>query len=505
MQKKDKKIIFYLHICKNYCTFAAGNNCKLHSYMKRIYLFAALFAAMTVGLMSCDKDKNNTAEEESGATVYDPGNKVEDHLLTAEQSKNKLMGIAQMMAAKFNPSDQKAALDLADQMADKYERYSWNDMENYFEDTYAPIYQMPRYVARVAKGTESVSGFMAYDYVFSFSKDKAIFEADDRNATWKYVGKPTENCVILRCSDNNGNLIEAKCWPEGATKTVSYDYEVVDNATDRKIQKHVQGELPEKICFSLKQGSTEHIHMEITQNIDFDVCNKIYFDLNARISNLRWTTTVNINPTSGSMAQAFYYGDEKLLSAAVNLPSYQLIAKTDRQSYEDWIKQYDDQYDDLIGKIGSADAVVDIMGWVQVKANVSDWGYLYSQGKKYHYASSYREDAQNLCNLINNNFSNGIYYGSDIKQAEVRAQVARRTESEYDYYSGTTREYTEFYPEGVLYFPQDQTTYAFEEYFVRKPFTDILETAENIANKYIRVSQLLNENVGEVHFHEEEY
>ena len=70
--------------------------------------------------------------------------------------------------------------------------------------------------------------------------------------------------------------------------------------------------------------------------------------------------------------------------------------------------------------------------------------------------------------------------------------------SDYDYYTGQQQEYYRYFPEGVLYFPEDKTTYGFDQYFDRKPFTDLQYTVEDLANKYIQLSKYLYDEVGTV-------
>jgi hypothetical protein len=96
-----------------------------------------------------------------------------------------------------------------------------------------------------------------------------------------------------------------------------------------------------------------------------------------------------------------------------------------------------------------------------------------------------------------------MYYGSDIEQASVVAKLAQDTWYDYGYYDEyqqrwVEEKHEEYYAEGVLYFKEDGTTYAFDEYFNRKPFTDLEYTLEDIANKYIRLSKYLYDEVGTV-------
>lgn len=270
-------------------------------------------------------------------------------------------------------------------------------------------------------------------------------------------------------------------------------------------QRTATGILPAKINFTFKHGDNELIRMELTQ--DMQKNDHAYFTVFARIVNLHWDADFRINSTNGSFAVAFYYGDESLISAIAHLPSYKLIDKEDYQTYEEWIEQYEDRYDELLRKVGSADAMADINGKAQVKVNVENASYVYRDLKRLDdqgISTRTQAGAQQYCNIINDGQTNGIYFNSDTKQADVRMQVREEegwnwywNEDIGDYYQ---EPYTYYDIEPVLYFPSDRTTYAFEQYFNRKPFTNLQYTIEDLANAYIRLSYYLYDEVGEVHF-----
>jgi len=143
----------------------------------------------------------------------------------------------------------------------------------------------------------------------------------------------------------------------------------------------------------------------------------------------------------------------------------------------------------LIREIGGADAVVDIFGMAQGKINITNGGQAYTDICRLdeNRVPDYTQDgAQQYCDAINNAQTNGIYFNSDTKQADVRMIALS---DEYSYW-----------PEPVLYFPIDGTSYAFEEYFDRKPFTELQQSVENLINSYIRISTWLTQNAGEIHF-----
>lgn len=449
---------------------------------KYLFLAASMLAAVTLGLSSC-KDGKNKADDTN--ENYGAGNKVEDGLLTPDESKEKLMGVAKMFAGKFNTNDQKVVAQLADNLYGKYQDYSFDAFEEHYKDRYDVLFAMPRYVSNVLSGRATP---LDRSYVFSFAGESAIFEANDNSHAWEYKGKASDNSFILRCKDNSGKQVEAKVWGEGAEHHLEYSW--VENG----VQHTAKGELPAKIVFTLRQGNTEHMRVVFTQELVKN--NHAFLGTSVSLANLSWTADLKVYSSKATAAFKFVCGKDALLTAAVNLPSFRLIDKQDSQSYEEWIEEYGNRYEEILKSIGAADAALDIMGWVQLKANIDNFSYLYRDANKYDLRSRDRASQEDMVQSINSHVSTGIYYGSDIKQAQVIAQLGR--ERRYDYY--TEQEYYNYFPEGVLYFPQDKTTYAFDQYFDRKPFTDLQYTIEDLANKYIQLSKYLYEEVGTVQF-----
>lgn len=550
---------------------------------KRFFIFAAV-AAIFFGFNACNQ---------ASSGHNDPEDKDNDKVtgqLTPEQTKEKLMKIATGITDKFNTEDQKDAIRLFDGLYGKYQDYSFEDAEDFYEGRYDELFRMPQYIRGVLNGSTRAVSDRAY--TFSFEGESAIWEADDRNRKWVYAGKAPDNSVILRAKDNNGVMCEAKAWGEGQTQAYSYTWEEYhweypyiylnpsniisgfasgyyngayrdfyfengswyyydyyygyqylafseiypyldwfsvsdynyysynnydshsgrfyrkDYDNGRKVsdgQRTATGILPEKIFFTFKHGNEELIRMELKQEMQKN--DHAYFTIFARVINLHWDADFRINSTNGSFAVAFYYGDESLISAIALLPSYKLIDKPDEQSYEDWIEQYEERYGDLLRQIGSADALVDINGKAQGKVNVENGGYIYRDIKRLDdqgVSTESQSGAQQYCEIINDGQTNGIYFNSDTKQADVRMQVFSEERWRYywDDYSGTYREeqYTAYGIEPVLYFPSDRTTYAFEQYFNRKPFTNLQYTLEDLVNAYIRLSNYLYDEVGTVEF-----
>lgn len=449
--------------------------------MKKHFFLIAALAAVLVAFTGCKDDVNS-----NGADGPDNGGK-SGKVLSPEETKQEMMNIANGLIGKFHTEDQKAAVELADGMYEKYENYDFEGIGNYFDNRYDDLFRIPKYVCAVAEGGNPVPA-MNHAYTFSFAGESVIWEADEANRTWKNMGKASDNSIIMRAKDKNGTMCEAKFWGEGAEKTYSYTW------TEDGESHTATGVLPAIVHFTLKQGSTLIMSADLQQDLQKN--NHATFNLAASVVNLRWTTDINIRSTDASLGFAFYYGSESLFSALINLPSYKLIDKQDNQSYEDWIEQYEERYEELIRQIGGADAVIDINGKAQIKANVGNAGQAYNSIMNLDRQGvdpESQQGAEQYCSIINGAQSNGIYIGN-AKQAEVRVIAMSETDSYYgeSYY----------WPEPVLYFAADGTSYAFEQYFEqnRKPFTDLMNSAENLVNAYIHLSSWLSQEVGDIDF-----
>ncbi len=449
------------------------------------YLFMVMMAAVTLSFNGCkDGPSGNGGGDNEGQGGGGEINKEAiTEQLSPEETKEHLMKIANGLVGKFNTNDQKAALQLMDGMIEKYETYDWEPIGNYFETRYQDLFAAPRYMRAVLKGESPVPA-MNHAYTFSFEGERVIWEADDANRTWKYKGESSDNSIILRAKDKSGTMCEAKFWGTGATKT--YEVTWIENGENHT----ATGIIPENVHFTLTQGSKLIASADLKQDMQRN--NHATFHIDAKVVNLRWTTDLDIRTSNGSFGFAFYYGEEKLLSALANLPKYKLLPKdnsTDVESYENWIEQYEEHYDELIREIGSADAIVDIFGMAQCKINITNGGQTYadiSNLDKGDVPTYTQQGAQQYCDVINAAQTNGIYFNSETKQADVRMMV--------------TEHYGDYEPEPVLYFPSDGTSYSFEQYFNRAPFTDLQQSVETLANNYIKISSWLTNNVGEIHF-----
>ena len=117
------------------------------------------------------------------ALPHNEGGEGEGDALSPEGTKEKLMEIAKKMVNTFQTNDQRDFIEIADACYTKYENYSWEGFEDYFESTYDPVFddgrnyasERPNPVApyvgmlyRVARVEEGKAAPTNINYIFSF-------------------------------------------------------------------------------------------------------------------------------------------------------------------------------------------------------------------------------------------------------------------------------------------------------------------------------------------------
>ncbi|MBO4666147.1 MAG: hypothetical protein J5612_04670 [Paludibacteraceae bacterium] len=352
---------------------------------------------------------------------------------------------------------------------------------------YEYTWQMYRWEERYVYAGEGTILFDYRGWGYYDGENRDFYRTDD--GRWYYydyysgeqIFVNIDDIQILEARDNNWNWYN---YDHENNRWYTYKWEKTPDG-----KRTIHCVLPDKVAMTLKHGTNEIIRLEFEQEMVKN--DHAYFSLFAKLANLSWTVDAKVNSTYGSGAFAFSYGNQPFFSIAVNLPLYELIDKKDNQTYEDWIEEYGDRYDELLKKIGEGDAIVDLFGQVQLKAHVNHFGYAYRDYMKWDDQYGHmrtKESVKAFCSIFNDNSTNGIYFNNDVKQAEVRVITA------YD-------EIDESYsPEPVLYFPADGTSYGFEQYFNRKPFTDLQYMVEDLINTYIQTSPSLFDEVGTVEF-----
>ncbi len=478
--------------------------------MKKI--FSLLAAVLSVSVISFSCEKANLDDNKS-TTVY-----------TAEAQKTKLQDIALELMGKFNPEDQRKAVELADYLGALYEDYEWDFSEveeHYNKDDYQFLNHVTKSVRYMVQG--DVTSNFATDLfanatgekkeVYKFANIDAEWEADEAAHTWKYKGKG-KGGLVLKFKGPNNVACEAKLSGVDGDITYSGTYQACDYDTEDENGGHshkdvpIEVVIPKNVNFYIKEGNTEHFSLNI--NFDIKKSDHLNFDFATKITNLTIAGGVKISKNAASCAYLVKLGNESLIQAIGDLKNCGLVDKASYQDWEDWFKMYGDMLEAYELQLGSVVGQVDILGGkLTLKTTTTDItqfiknsNELYDKyGKNenpnncwyedYYYQALYNKDKADILNKFLNI---GLYYGdSKSLQAQMRWEASYK-DVEHQHWNSNTQEYEDkmhqlWDHDPVIYFPSDGTSYNFEKYFTEKSFNRLINSTESFLNAYIRLSQ----------------
>lgn len=461
--------------------------------MKKNHLFWALAMCTSVCLSSCDETKNP-----DGGLIEEPKDEME--LLSPDAQKDLLVEVGEELLNTFNPEDQRAAVELADELYYKYKRYDWDqiyeDFEEEFEDIYSrefdSFFSLPRRLAGAITDKQSVS-LENMEILLTLSKFGYVIEFDDKTESVKMT-KTDDASITVKFSDADGTKCEAKVWGEGKEIEGSYTYEdghwdwgydeygnYYDNGWVVDGKRTIRVKVPTTIKMHLKHGNEALI--SFTFNWDSNLEDYVNTSMNLQVINLKFSEETKVSTTTASAVCSFSYGNKPLIAAAANLPKYELISWEGGKDItveegEEWLEEYDDKYASLLGKIGAGEAKVDILGKIQIKGGITDGAALvdayYNWGDTRY--SDRLKECEALCNFMNKYIYLSIYYNNTTTE---QAKLLMDTYEDYGWYG----------VEPVLYFPLEETSIAITTYFNSSKFLGILDIIEDLANSYIALDK----------------
>lgn len=495
--------------------------------------------------------------------------------LSPNEQKDKLVGIAEELMEMFKPKDQRDLIELADYLVYKYEDYDWEPAYEHYEDELPFLRQFARGVRQLTEG--DVTHNLAME-IYKFPRFTGIFEANDDDEVWEYVGK-SEN-IVLRFENEDGEKCEAVLTGKGeeisvefeyesdsvATKTwiespgytdrilvyvkesINYDYGRYITFYDEKgnwisdeyyeygdvIPAHYEYQwqvtngyycyeyymqpntavLPSTITFSLKEADVEHIALEM--NFDIEKSKHVNYAMNLKIANLSFANITSVNNKEAKCNVEVKCGNKSLISVNAVAPAIVLIDKEDKEEYEDWFWKYceafyDDDEDvktEGLVQTGFITAEVDLINQLQIKASSKDVAKFYrgldkidsyydeKDGDPENYWERYYNQYdynKAVADWYNTNMQVGLYYNTSVRQAELQMdlELDEWTSSYWDDETGESEEVVvkDYDQIIVLYFPQNGTTYEFEDYFTEVAFGSVIDMAEDLVNSYIKLAK----------------
>lgn len=445
--------------------------------MKKTNLFVALVLIVSACVISSCKGPLNN--DPTGGLLPEPKDTMA--VLSPDEQKSYLVEVGKELINTFNPEDQRAAVELADELYSKYQEYDWEAISSEFDEELEDIYSaefesffgMPRRMIDAINGKKKVS-LEDKEILLTLSKFGRVIEFDDKTQTVK-ITKTNDPSITAIFSDAKGTKCELKVWGEGKEIEGSYTYEYDES------KRTIRVKVPTTIKMHLKHGSNSLI--SFTFQWDTNIKDYVNTSLSLQVTNLVFAEETKVSTTEASAVFSFSYGDKGLIAAAVSLPKYEAIDWeggkdiTEDEGYS-WLEEYGEKYTSMLGTVGKGEVKLDVLGKIQLRGGVTDGAALvdayYNWGETNY--SNELTQYEDLCAFLNKYLYASIYYNNTItEQAKVLMQVYE------DYYG--------YAVEPILYFPQDETSIAVMTYFNSSKFLNLFDLVEELANSYIALDK----------------
>ncbi|MDE5609720.1 MAG: hypothetical protein K2I66_04990, partial [Bacteroidales bacterium] len=346
--------------------------------------------------------------------------------------------------------------------------------EEYYYDDYEKRYEYEGEKYRVRRGWDNYGD--TYYYIEVYDKHY-VTEEDYEKGWYEYEGE--------------------KYW------SIYREYE----------DQPIEVTLPNQVNFYLKEGATEHINY--VMKFDVKKSDHFNFDCTLKITNLTIAQGAKISKNAAGCVFSAKLGNEDLIKTVVDLKNCGLVDKADNQGWVNWFYMYVDMFEDYSLKTGSAVAQVDILGGkLTLKTSTTDGMKFYKDYEAL--CDKYRTDDYNdywnqapynkeWASLLNNFWKTDMYYG-DSKSVQAQMKwVASYEDREVEIWNSASQKYDYEIKqiwdcEPMIYFPIDGSSYNFGKYFTEKRFNTVINTAEDLLKKYIRLSERWGDHADDIDF-----
>lgn len=475
-------------------------------------LIAVLISALlSIGFISCDKDKNNEPDTPGKVDPDNPNNPNDTinppspppgsnpgQAKTPEEQKQYLETVALDFMNKVPASDFKTLGELGKFLYDIYfDYYDWSNVEWWGKDVYN--------AAREALGTTTydreTNGYYTYTYIYT--NYKALLMASNFTghflASHGYWSYESANDLQFIFADKQGQQLILKVETSGETAKVhAFDVnDWYDSYTQHSGNSTIYNDyynrtactigVPEKIVVTLLQGQTRLIRT--TVKIDLRSLNGQEFDLSKGNFTVSATTELN-NGYKFDVSQVAYTGNSKAsLSWVMSKNSTKLITmgvagdisgipSVNVSEFTSPAFDFDDyNIDDANAK--NVVVSLDVLGKVQMKGTVADIrryvDYLIEADEN-DYAEGTFKSYINQANALTD--INVYYDGKSTKHASIRLEPFREEGWYQTYWTA----------EPVLVFYSDGSSYStFEAFFNQSEFKRTINTFKTLANAYANI------------------
>lgn len=268
---------------------------------------------------------------------------------------------ARMLLNKFNVSDQKDVIMMANQFVEDFGYYDFPDefvSPGTSEDKTSPAQQMMRSLALALRSGRYGDVAKAYTvYTYAFGDFRGVYEPDYQNEIW--IKTAASDDVVFRYNDRMGRVCEvvAKASSTSYTGEIVLDYDTY------------KATVPSEITVTVTRGGTVMTLAKINSAYVRD--SKLDLAVDATVANIAVRSESHVTDRAFNSSNRVSVSGEVVVSSEASATGLNMC----NQDYiHNLIENGDAEgFYDLVDR---AEASVDILGRVQISAEVSDLGVL---------------------------------------------------------------------------------------------------------------------------------
>ncbi len=499
--------------------------------MRKHVSFALIMAVITMlGMASCEKkaetpstsvpttsqgaQKRLTGDEQI-EKLNALGEQVLSQFKTQEQAD--LVRLTDYLTARFENTDWSAVMDSAGAGHVSYQ--GMTPMMATMRRISAYAYYSPmNFMDIVTLDNWSVSDFFG-EFEFYESQNK-----------WRFTG-PNDNAAIFRCADQNGKEVVVTIKATGDTYQVIDTVKVYDYNSSNRIYtidywdeqqgKFIEGREIKKAYFetllahrdddhedeneftSLYEGVRYYVHVSypykmqpvaahlpsnltvtltddgkemINVALTFDIDRKDHIKLagNVRLANIAQTYDLNVTRSAVRGNYEMKVNGNSICRLAIDNDGFNGLAIDPNNNLrtESDFNKYEKKAEDEL-KPGKTNMLLTILGGeMSIQGEMNGDAYYTGMKKVNETEMNYdggKKRAEAIVDIWNTNILLSVYYGSNIKQAEIIMVV----------------DDLEYNVAPAIYFIEDKVKMQFDQYFTRRSYGSLIDATEALINSYI--------------------
>ena len=438
------------------------------------FALVAVLAAMLV-FASCEKKTQSNNTDLPTTT-----NGVQKRL-TGDEQIEKLNGIGQQILSNFKTQEQEDLVRLTDYLLACMEGTNWQavlDSAGSGHVSYAGMQPMMATLRRMAGN----AAYAPMNFMDAITPDNWFvsdffgeYEFVDSSKKWRFIAT-NDNAAIFNCTDSQGKKVVITVKASGDTYTLMDTVTVYNEKTGRETKQIVAGHVPSRIEVTLTDNAVELVNIALT----FDINRKDHFKVagNVRLANIVQTYDMNITRSAAKGNYEMKVNGKSVCKLALDNSGLNILAidpNNNLSTRGDFVK-FDSKLENEL-KPGKTAILISLLGGEMSIQGTIDGDSYYAQMKKLQANDNLtgKEWANANAEVWNENIYMFVYYGSDIRQAQIMMEVDVREGEDYQSYGIVP----------VIYFIEDKMSMQFDQYFTRNSFGTLIDATEELINKYI--------------------